>query len=105
MPKFIIKGMENSYVEEQKATINQLMMNLEQFPVGKTGAEGKNALYKMKKFAMSHFPYLTVIIYRYQWTSCGAEARTAQRVAIPSMLISSIDIFIMRSISICWYLF
>ena len=50
MPKFIIKGMENSYIEEQKATINQLMMNLEQFPVGKTGSEGKNALYKMKKF-------------------------------------------------------
>jgi len=49
MPKFIIKGMENSYIEEQKATINQLMMNLEQFPVGKTGSEGKNALYKMKK--------------------------------------------------------
>lgn len=42
--------MENIYIEEQKASINQLMMNLEQFPVGKAGLEGKNALYKMSRF-------------------------------------------------------
>lgn len=49
MPKFIIKGMENIYIEEQKGAISQLMMNLEQFPVGKAGSDGKNALYKMKR--------------------------------------------------------
>ena len=41
--------MENIYIEEQKANINALMMNLEQFPVGKTGSDTKSALYKMKK--------------------------------------------------------
>ena len=60
MPKFIIKGMENSYIEEQKASINQLMMNLEQFPVGKTGSEGKNTLYKMKKFIF--FLFITYFV-------------------------------------------
>ena len=50
MPKFIIKGMENIYIEEQKGAISQLMMNLEQFPVGKAGSDGKNALYKMKRY-------------------------------------------------------
>ena len=50
MPKFIIKGMENIFAEEQKQIIKQLMMNLEQFPVAKTGSDGKNALYKMKRF-------------------------------------------------------
>ena len=52
MPKFIIKDMENIFVEEQKTMIKQLMMNLEQFPVGKTGSEVKNALYKMKKYVI-----------------------------------------------------
>ncbi len=49
IPKFIIKDMENIYLEEQKAMINQLMVNLEQFPVYKSGSDVKSTLYKMKK--------------------------------------------------------
>ncbi|XP_065067036.1 calcium-dependent secretion activator 1-like isoform X2 [Rhopilema esculentum] len=60
MPKFLIKDMENSFIEEQKTIINQLMMNLEQCPVGKTGSEGKNALYKMKKAQTSAITMMDV---------------------------------------------
>ena len=62
MPKFIIKDMENIFVEEQKTMIKQLMMNLEQFPVGKTGSEVKNALYKMKKYVIFRTGLLDVFL-------------------------------------------
>ena len=49
MPKFVHKDMEDIFIEEQKSMVNQLMANLESFPVAKTGSEGKVGLYKMKK--------------------------------------------------------
>lgn len=48
MPRFLLKEMESLYIEELKASINQLMANLESLPVSKGSMDGKYGLQKLK---------------------------------------------------------
>ncbi|XP_058794999.1 calcium-dependent secretion activator [Phymastichus coffea] len=47
--KFLVKEMESLYIEELKASINQLMQNLESLPVSKGSIDAKSGLQKLKR--------------------------------------------------------
>ncbi|XP_075219478.1 calcium-dependent secretion activator 1 [Lycorma delicatula] len=50
MPKFVLKEMESLYIDELKASINQLMVNLESLPVSKGSMDSKYGLQRLKRY-------------------------------------------------------
>ncbi|XP_071961490.1 calcium-dependent secretion activator 1-like isoform X2 [Antedon mediterranea] len=48
-PKFVLKEMEEMYVEELRAQVNLLMANLESLPVSKGNTDSKYSLQKLKR--------------------------------------------------------
>jgi len=50
MPKFVLKEMDLLYLDEQRSSINQLMINLESLPVSKGGTDSRYGLQKLKKY-------------------------------------------------------
>jgi len=50
-PRFVVKEMESTYIEELKSSVSLLMANLESVPVTKGGgSESKYSLNKFKRY-------------------------------------------------------
>ena len=49
-PRFVVKEMESTYIEEMKSSVSLLMANLESVPVSKGGSSGSESKYSLNKF-------------------------------------------------------